>query len=198
MAGETPQQPFSPMDLEAWLSFSTSERFFRLLAALAPPGEMAAPVQTRKSHNMLMLPFGESVPFLLDTPFAQVFSLASEVVCDKPVQIQKSSTITGVTFVTGESLGVQTPVLVNLSSNCVFRNCTFVKKPGHQDQAMVTVSGADTKVVFVGCSFVRDGGSAANAVTNLTGTAANVQIVGCMRSGYSSFGSTAAPIGSIP
>ena len=197
MAGESPQQPFSSMDLETWLSFSTSERFFRLLAALAPPGEMSAPKQTRKSHNMLMLPFGESVPFLLDAPFGQVFSLASEVVCNKPVQIQATTTITGVTFVTGESLGVYTPVLVSLGAKCVFRNCTFVKRADHVDQAMVTVSGAATKAVFVGCTFVRDGGSTANAITNLTGTAGNVQIVGCMRSGYSSFGSTGTVVGSI-
>ena len=184
------------MDLEAWLSFSTSERFFRLLAALAPPGEMSAPKQTRKSHNMLMLPFGESAPFLLDAPFGQVFSLASEVVCDKTVQIQASTTITGVTFVTGESL-TGPPVLIGLSSKCVFRDCTFVKRAGHLDQPMVMLGGAATKAVFVGCMFVRDGGATAEAVNNATGTPGNVQIVGCMRSGYSSFGSTGTVVGSI-
>jgi hypothetical protein len=185
------------MDLTQWLSYSTGERFFRLLSALAPPGESAAISETKKSHNVMTLPFGDASPFQLNAPFGQVFSLASEVVCNKPVQIQATTTITGVTFVTGESLGVYTPVLVNKNAKCVFRNCTFVKQSGHVDQAMVTVSGAATKAVFVGCTFVRDGGLAPNAVTNLTGTAGNVQIVGCMRAGYSSFGSTAAPIGSI-
>ena len=182
------------MDLLDWIDFDARERVAKLLNALGAPGPSGTIAEEKKSHNHMVMPFGECAPFTLKRDFGQVVSLASEVKGDKVTTIMGPTTIDGLTFLSGEAL--TTPAVTLMAGTTVFRGCTFIKQAGHEDVSCVTVLSA-ASAIFVGCMFVRQDGSTANAIAN-AGAAANVKVVGCLRSGFSSFGTTDPPVGSLP
>ena len=181
--------PLEEMSTSDYVGYLPTERAQRLLNALAPAAEGGIPEEVKKSHNVMMAPFGQSAPFSLSKPYSRLVSLRSEIECVKPVTVSSYAMIDGVTFTSTPGLESEM-VMVSGVGNTLFRNCTFVLTEDTPLRSCVRVT-SPAHVIFIGCYFVRQSGSGGDAINNTTGTTADVKVVGCIATGYSDFGDTA-------
>ncbi|MAN61098.1 MAG: hypothetical protein CMI60_04040 [Parvibaculum sp.] len=180
--------PLGEMSTPDYVSYLPNERAQRFFNAIAPAEEGDIPEESKKSHNVMVAPFGDSAPFALSKPYSRVIALKTEIECVKPVVISAPSMVDGVTFTSTADLDSEM-VLVSGAGNSIFRNCTFVFTEDIH-QSCVKVSDP-AHVIFMGCYFVKQNGTGGFAINN---TASNtfVSVVGCIAAGYGAFGNIVA------